>query len=776
MQYEIIVKYSGDLSKIEAEIPAIVEPLNNSYAIITLDEADIDKLFTYKEIEFIEMPRALMISQSYPNIDELRSTCATPVLDSGNLTGEGTIVAILDSGINYKSKEFLNIETNETRIINIWDQNSKQGTPPAPFKLGTEYNKDEISSGTIQTVDELGHGTSVAAIAAGSTIGVSRGCSILIVKLPNSPKTTDLMRAISYSVNRARDLSMPIVINISFGTNDGSHDGFSLFERFIDEMSYEWKTNIVVAMGNEGDTGRHFTDTLTTGQTIDVEFYISANIRELSINLWKNFVDDFEFELYSPDGLISDKVFIESIIPNYLNTAEEVYLNFQNPEAGAWRLRVFGKRIVVGLFHMWLPISERIEAYFLAPNAEITLTIPATSFGVISVGAYNSALDTYASFSGRGNTRIFENVKPDIVAPGVSVYTMSANGSYEPKTGTSFAAPFVTGSVAILLQWGIVQGNDPFLYGQRIKAYLRKGATRAPGTTYPNKQWGYGKLCLAETLNLLNSNEYNKANFPNIVLPPIFNDEDLLIDGENSENIIPIENTTPSIEEELPNTAESFEAENTVPAMAFIAYNDNGVKDPLANFDNVLNVHERILSEDYIELVVRMNSNVSDFVNSSEEVFVTTLLTEYGILYIPKSLEAEFYNTFGKKIISEFPKNLALMGREALEASNITTVQNHPYLNLRGTGALVAIIDTGINYANESFVYEDNSTKIEYLWDQTLEGTPPAGFLFGNEFTAEEITEALQTGKLLQTTDEIGHGTNLAAIAAGREVAGTNKI
>jgi len=705
------VKYSGNLDIIGTELNAVVEPLNNSYAIITLDESKLDNLYNYRQIEFIERPKNLAASQALSNANAFQASCITTVLNNGKLNGEGTIVAILDSGIDYKSREFVDSNGN-TRIINIWDQ-TIEGTPPEPFKIGNVYNTDEINGGDLQTVDELGHGTSVAAIAVGSTIGVARGANILVVKLPNAPKTTHLMRAVSYSVNKARELSMPIVINISFGTNDGSHDGFSLFERFIDDMSNEWKTNIIVAMGNEGDSGRHFSATIKESQTIDVEFFVANNISELNMTLWQNFVDEFSFEVYGPNGLVNDKVFINVIVPNFLTPAQEINFRLQSPAPGTWRLRVFGKKIVVGTFDIWLPISERTEAYFFSPNVETTLTIPATSFSVISVGAYNSLLDIYASFSGRGYTRVFNNVKPDIVAPGVSIYTASPNNTYDPKTGTSFATPLVTGSVSLLQQWGIVQGNNPLLYGQSVKAYLRKGATRTTNLTYPNPQWGYGRLCLSRTLDLV------------------------------------------------------MAAGRTVPAMAVMP----------SNVSSDTNVVEKIMSEDYIEFAVRINSYVTEFVNSNPDVFLTTLLTQYGILYMPASMGAEFERVQGKYIVYGYPKNLGLMGREAIEASNITTVQSHPYLNLRGNGALVAIIDTGIDYTNESFVYEDNSTKIQYLWDQTVEdGKPPEGFLYGHEYSASEITEALQTSTPLDITDEIGHGTNLAAIAAGREIIGTNKI
>jgi len=122
---------------------------------------------------------------------------------------------------------------------------------------------------------------------------------------------------------------------------------------------------------------------------------------------------------------------------------------------------------------------------------------------VISVGAYNSLLNSIASFSGRGYTNTQVSIKPDLVAPGVDILAPKRNGGYDVFSGTSIAAPFVTGAAALMMQWGIVEGHDPFLYGERIKAFLRRGANRQKGIEYPNPYWGYGTLCLRNSMMAL---------------------------------------------------------------------------------------------------------------------------------------------------------------------------------------------------------------------------------------------------------------------------------
>ena len=128
------------------------------------------------------------------------------------------------------------------------------------------------------------------------------------------------------------------------------------------------------------------------------------------------------------------------------------------------------------------------------------MTIPATARRIIAVGAYDSLVDSYADFSGRGS-RMLPYLKPDLVAPGVNIVAPVPGGGYRTVTGTSFAAPFVSGSAALLMQWGIVNGNDPYLYGEKVKAYLRKGARPLPGyEEYPNEEVGWGALCIAQSL------------------------------------------------------------------------------------------------------------------------------------------------------------------------------------------------------------------------------------------------------------------------------------
>ena len=153
---------------------------------------------------------------------------------------------------------------------------------------------------------------------------------------------------------------------------------------------------------------------------------------------------------------------------------------------------------------MWLPSGGVMNAGtgFLYPSEIRTLTIPSTSQKVISVAAYDSNTDSTAAFSGRGYTAWTKQVKPDLAAPGVDIVSAAPGGGYTARSGTSMATPFVTGSAALMMEWGIVRGRDEFLYGEKLKAYLIRGARQLQAVReYPNPQLGWGVLCLRDSLS-----------------------------------------------------------------------------------------------------------------------------------------------------------------------------------------------------------------------------------------------------------------------------------
>ena len=536
---EVIVKYTGDISAAMSALSAQAEILGDSFAIITIESELIPELYNFREIEYIELPKNLSLSLR----ESMSESCITQVHSMGagryGLSGKGVIVGIIDSGVDYTHPDFIDNQGN-SRILFMWDQTS-EGIPPGGFFSGVEYTAAQFSQAlkspnphsAIPATDTVGHGTAVAGIAAGNgrssggvELGVAFEASLIVVRLgqrgrESFARTTEIMRALKYVYDRATELNMPIAVNLSFGTNNGSHTGNSLFEMYIDAISARWKSVIVAASGNEGFAGHHFRGIIESGQTAEASLTVAGGLKSLYITLWKNFADTLDFRIISPSGKTSpiasrDNPFVKMAVdgadiaiyygqPSFYNHNQEVYISISSQDDsipdGIWRIIVTGREVVDGEFEIWLPTIEEVgvDTAFTYPDPYNTLTLPSTAQKVITTGGYDARIGSAADFSGRGT--IFG--KPDVVAPAVEILTTRAGGGYDIFTGTSMAAPFVTGSAALMMEWGIVQRNDPFLYGQRIKAYLQKGASRSPDITYPNPIWGYGALCLKRTMDYL---------------------------------------------------------------------------------------------------------------------------------------------------------------------------------------------------------------------------------------------------------------------------------
>lgn len=533
---ESIVKYNGDIQSLANSLGLKVDILNERYAIMVLTPEERQRLSENPQIEYIEEQKLLSLF----NNPAIIAACITPVQQVDyRLSGEGVLIAVLDTGINYNHMDFRN-ENGTTRIVAIWDQNI-EGTPPPGFTIGTEYTSEDInaalngSAENVPPLDTVGHGTAVAGIAAGNGrasngnyIGSAPQSSLLIVKLAQNISSyftsdTNLMRGIKYAVDTAIKLNMPLVINISYGTNQGSHDGTSLFEQYINDMSDRWRTSIVIANGNEGASGKHFHGYLESGDVIDVQFAILSRLERLSITMLKYFVDNFQIQIIDGAGrrsstfdlnsdhviIIGTEVVTVSVIqPTPYNADQNVTLVFSDLTGNTlmetiWTIRIIGISVVNGNINMWLPVTEisGVGTSFLSPQVNTSLTIPSTVQKAVSVGGYDSLTNTFASFSGRGFT-ISGVVKPELCAPAVNVTTTSISGGYSSFTGTSIAAPITAGACALMMQWGIVNGNDIYMYGQRLKAFLEYGTVQYVAfLEYPNPSWGYGALCLKNSLD-----------------------------------------------------------------------------------------------------------------------------------------------------------------------------------------------------------------------------------------------------------------------------------
>lgn len=504
-----------------------------------------------------------------------------PVL---NNQGAGVIVGFVDTGINYTDSLFRNVD-GSTRIIGIWDQtnnsdnsNNIENETAKPFSAfsalyGTQYTAEEINlalnsdnpASIVPTRDENGHGTFLASIAAGNRderagfSGAAPQASIAMVKLKPAKQylrdfyliqdgaeayqENDIMMGIKYLRVEAYRLKKPMVILLGLGSNLGSHEGTSPLSITLQDISRSLGAATVIAAGNETGLGHHYEGTIPGGQEFDdVEIRVGQPESELGfvVELWASTADTYSVGFISPSGEIISRIPIiagnETSIPFLLEPTvitvnyqliesgsgkQLIFMRFQAPTTGIWKIRVFNTQYLTGLFHLWLPSQGLIsdETVFLTPNPYTTITMPGNTASPITVGAYNHLNNSIYIHSSRGYT-VGGLIKPDIAAPGVNISgpavgrgigsagtaagrgTGSAGTAAVPmttRTGTSVAAAHVAGAVANLLSWGIVEGHNITMSEASIKAYLIRGARRNPALSYPNREWGYGALDLYET-------------------------------------------------------------------------------------------------------------------------------------------------------------------------------------------------------------------------------------------------------------------------------------
>ncbi|XZH04902.1 S8 family peptidase [Clostridium perfringens] len=529
-EIELVVLYGDNFLRFKNSVDAIgakVEDLGYGFGILIIKVNDLNRIIELEGLQYIELPKILYTSA----YDSNRASCIPSVWNNYNLTGEGILVGFLDTGIDYTHNAFKDANGN-TRIEYIYD-----------LENGVVYDKNKINEALksedpfsiVPEIDLSGHGTHVAGIAcAGGNInfdnyGVAYKSSIAMVKITgeNSLRaalSTQLMRGLKFLMDKSNEINKPLVVNISLSTNDGSHNGSSLLEKYIQTFTQLQKAVIVVAAGNEGNSAHHVGGKMKKEEDLDLN--IGDGEKGIILDFFKPVLVDVSVEVISPTGISTGPMELSESYKERFVGREKIVVYSTGPKpfdiqgqttisilplgdtitSGGWRIIVRKLNNYEGYFDIWLPIAEGLNerTRFLQPSVYNTLGIPATVEGVISVGSYNFLNNNLSAFSGRGVVRPEWLIKPDLVAPGENILSTVEEQGFDTKSGTSMAAPQVSGICALLFEWGIIRNNDPFLYGERIKYYLIKGAKRTIfGEAYPNPDLGYGFVCLDRTMELL---------------------------------------------------------------------------------------------------------------------------------------------------------------------------------------------------------------------------------------------------------------------------------
>jgi subtilisin family serine protease len=470
-----------------------------------------------------------------------------------NLQGAGVLIGFLDTGIDYTKDVFIN-EDGTSKIQFIYDQ-TVTGPPPEGFDLGTEYTNAQINQALHSTdpysivpqKDTVGHGTFLASVAAGRKVGDFMGAApeaeLIVVKLrkameyyriqqtippdqENAFSSSSVFIGVEYILQKAKQLNKPVVICLALGTNLGGHDGTSLLEEYLQGISNQRGICLCTAAGNESQSWHHTQGLLTkTEQSQNIDFTIpnpGGNGFDTYINLWSTASDRISVSVRSPTGelvsrvpaksgtrkqfpMVLEKSIVEVdyFFPLLENGSQLTIVRIINPTPGIWTITVYSDIILDGTYHAWLPINGFVHPgiKFLSATPYCTIVIPGTMFTPITCGAYDNRDNSLYDYSSWGPTRT-PFMSPDLVAPGEEVGGFYPSG-YGTMSGTSVATAIVAGASALLMQWGIVNGNGPAMSTYQIRAYLLRGCNRSDSMSYPNTKWGYGALNLMQAFNLM---------------------------------------------------------------------------------------------------------------------------------------------------------------------------------------------------------------------------------------------------------------------------------
>lgn len=469
-----------------------------------------------------------------------------------NLKGRGVLLGFVDTGIDY-TQDVFRYADGTSKIRYIYDQTA-EGEPPAGFVLGREYTKTDIDTALqmedpyalVPQRDEDGHGTFLASVAAGGQneefSGAAPDAEIIAVKLkkarplyrerycvPTSQEhayeSSAVMIGVEYILRKARELDRPVAICIGLGTNAGSHDGYSVFEEYLSGVSIQKGVCLCAAAGNEAEARHHTGGVLRPGEPPgQVDLKVGDNAGDVYLAVWNTVADRLSVSVRSPSGelvgrvpakpgigpaadvklvLEAARVQVEYHFPVEGSGGQLTVIRILGATPGVWNIQLHGDILLNGSYQVWLPMTGFVapSVEFLAATPDYTVTCPGSAVGVICCGAYDSASKSLYAKSSRGpawDGRIL----PDLTAPGVGVGGIYPYGPGS-MSGTSAAAAVLAGVCALLLQWGIREGNDPAMGTYQIRAYLIRGCLRRPDMVYPNNQWGYGSVQLMQSFHLM---------------------------------------------------------------------------------------------------------------------------------------------------------------------------------------------------------------------------------------------------------------------------------
>lgn len=536
--FDLLIEYNGDFQVLERFDPTAVNIIDFFHAVVHVPVEEITEL-SILEYGYAAIPSIFGLvdagSLEASGVTRLRN------VPSFDFRGQGVLIGVVDTGIDYTNPIFRYAD-NTTKIVSLWDQSIGSEVPEV-YTLGTEFTREHINMALqsedpfliVPSMDESGHGTMIAGIAAGNVVlergfsGVAPEAELLIVKLKPAkanlkdfwgiPQNTlcyqenDILFGVNYLLRVAARLNKPIAICFALGSSQGPHDGTDNLSAYVSLQAENSRVAMVIAAGNEGDTKRHYfgiVDPMKGFET--VELNVGENEVGFSMELWGRSPGIFSIDILTPSGEYVPRItarldenreisfiFEQTIIYVDYRMVESqsgdqlILIRFRNPAPGIWKFNVYGRGDLQLAFHIWLPMNGFIslDTYFINSNPYSTILEIGNGTVPITVTAYNYENNSLYLNASRGPTRI-GTMKPELTAPGVNILSPTLNQGFTPVTGTSASAAHTTGLCALLLEWGIIRGNLRDMSTIDIKNFLIRGARRDPNLIYPNYEWGYG--------------------------------------------------------------------------------------------------------------------------------------------------------------------------------------------------------------------------------------------------------------------------------------------
>ena len=548
MYADFIVKYMGDFQEDLGDVPGLIfQKINAIYGVVYAPLTEIGAL-NISTYSYSFIPKCY----THMDLGSLSASGITRLQEHPylQLKGQGTAIAIVDSGIDYRNPLFQN--EMGSRILCIWDQTLEGDGTEVPY--GRVFWKNDIDRALasenpleiVPSTDTNGHGTRMAAVAAGNNFpeenfsGAAPEATLIVVKVKQAKKylrefylfpseaelfqENDIMVGMDFAVRTANDRKLPLSVCLGIGSSQGAHIGRNPLSIYVDYASQFSLISASIAAGNEGAARHHYAGRLTHRENqASAALRVGNKEPGFTMEFWGEPPEIYNLSLQSPTGEILDIsaslgdvtqelsfVFVETRVEvNYVSIERQTgytlaYFRFIQPAAGIWRIFVQGRDGQNVEFHMWLPVQGLIseETYFLEPSPYNTVTAPGDSLESITVTAYQYRDNSLYVQASRGFMPD-GNVVPQVAAPGVQIRVPQLNGLYGLASGTSLSAAQTAGAAALLFEWAVVRGNQPYFTGSSVKNYITRGAKREDRLTYPNRDWGFGRMDLYHTFELL---------------------------------------------------------------------------------------------------------------------------------------------------------------------------------------------------------------------------------------------------------------------------------